>query len=65
MASKLDDVIAALPEARQQRLEARTLELAALKQASQTLDALLASAGIDTEAVVAGFKQARKAGRAR
>lgn len=40
-------------------------ELAALKQASQTLDELLASRGVEPEAVVAEFKQARKAGRAR
>ncbi len=35
-------------------------EVAALKQASETLDALLAKHGIDEEDVVAEFKQTRK-----
>lgn len=38
-------------------------ELAALKQAGHALDEQLASHGVDPEAVVAEFKQARKAGR--
>jgi hypothetical protein len=40
-------------------------ELAALKRASQSLDGLLARHGVDAEAVVAEFKQARKQGAAR
>ncbi|MBO9514988.1 MAG: type II toxin-antitoxin system Phd/YefM family antitoxin [Variovorax sp.] len=40
-------------------------ELAALKRASQALDDLLAQHEVDTEAVVAEFKQARRQGRAR
>lgn len=35
-------------------------ELAALKQASKTLDELLTRREVDTEAVVADFKKARK-----
>jgi antitoxin (DNA-binding transcriptional repressor) of toxin-antitoxin stability system len=35
-------------------------ELAALKQASKTLDELLARRKVDTEAVVADFKKVRK-----
>lgn len=35
-------------------------ELAALKQASKTLDELLARREVDTEAVVADFKKARQ-----
>lgn len=35
-------------------------ELAALKQASKALDELLSRHGVDTEAVVADFKQARQ-----
>lgn len=35
-------------------------DLAALMNASQSLDALLASQGVDTEAVVADFKAARQ-----
>lgn len=41
----------------------REAELAALKQAGHALDEQLASRGVDPEAVVAGFEQARKAGR--
>lgn len=37
-------------------------ELAALKQASQALDELLARHALDTDAVVADFKQARRKG---
>ena len=40
-------------------------ELAALKQASQTLDELLTRHKVDTEAVVADFKQARQKGKAK
>lgn len=39
-------------------------ELAALKQASQALDELLARHEVDTDAVVADFKQARQKGAA-
>jgi len=39
-------------------------ELAALKRASRTLDDMLALHQVDTEAVVAKFKRARKPGRA-
>lgn len=38
-------------------------ELAALKQASKALDELLARHSVDTEAVVADFKQARQQAR--
>lgn len=41
----------------------REAALAALKQAGQTLDEQLASRGVEPEAIVAEFKQARKAGR--
>lgn len=40
-------------------------ELAALKRASQTLDELLARHKVDTEALVADFKQARQKGKAK
>lgn len=53
-------VIAALPHERQQQIEARVAELAALQQASQILDDQLTAHDVDTEAVVAEFKQARK-----
>ena len=35
MARKLDDVMAALPKARRERIEARTMELATLKDLRQ------------------------------
>lgn len=47
MARKLDDVIAALPKERQERVEARAMELATLKDlrhAAQQTQAQLASA---------------------
>ncbi len=40
-------------------------ELAALKQASQALDELLARHQVDTDAVLADFKQARRKGEGR
>lgn len=39
-------------------------EIAALKQASDVLDALLAKHGVDEEELVAEFKEARKKARA-
>lgn len=47
MARKLDDVIAALPKARQERIHARAMELATLKdlrQAAQQTQAQMAAA---------------------
>jgi DNA-binding protein H-NS len=37
-----------------------TADLAALKQASKTVDRLLAAQGVDAEDLVAGFKAARR-----
>ncbi|VAY89065.1 Transcriptional regulator [mine drainage metagenome] len=55
MARKLDDVMAALPQERQQRVEARAMELATLKdlrQASQqTQEQLAAVLGIGQDAI--------------
>ena len=49
MARKLDDVMAALPKARRERIEARTMELATLKDlrqaAQQTQEQLAATLG--------------------
>lgn len=51
MARKLDDVMAALPKARQQRVEARAMELATLKDlrlaAQQTQEQLATTLGVD------------------
>ena len=50
MARKLDDVMAALPKARQQRVEARVMELATLKDlrqaVQQTQEQLAATLGV-------------------
>ena len=50
MARKLDDVMAALPKARQQRVEARAMELATLKDlrlaAQQTQEQLATALGV-------------------
>lgn len=50
MARKLDDVMAALPEARRERIEARAMELATLKDlrqaAQQTQEQLAAALGV-------------------
>ena len=50
MARKLDDVLAALPKERQQRVEARAMELATLKDlrlaAQQTQEQLAATLGV-------------------
>jgi DNA-binding XRE family transcriptional regulator len=55
MARKLDDVMAALPQERQQRVEARAMELATLKdlrQASQqTQEQLAAVLGVGQDAI--------------
>jgi DNA-binding XRE family transcriptional regulator len=55
MAKKLDDVMVALPQERQQRVEARAMELATLKdlrQASrQTQEQLAAVLGVGQDAI--------------
>jgi transcriptional regulator with XRE-family HTH domain len=55
MARKLDDVIAALPEERQQRVEARAMELATLKDlrqaAQQTQEQLAATLGVGQDTI--------------
>ncbi|MBW8068298.1 XRE family transcriptional regulator [Ferrovum sp.] len=55
MAKKLDDVMAALPQERKQRVEARAMELATLKdlrQASrQTQEQLAAVLGVGQDAI--------------
>lgn len=55
MARKLDDVIAALPEDRQQRIEARAMELATLKDlrlaAQKTQEELAAALGVGQDAI--------------
>ena len=55
MARKLDDIIAALPEKRQQRVEARALELATLKDlrlaAQQTQEQLAATLGVGQDTI--------------
>lgn len=55
MARKLDDVMAALPQARQQRIEARAMELATLKDlrlaAQKTQEELAATLGVGQDAI--------------
>jgi DNA-binding XRE family transcriptional regulator len=55
MARKLDDVIAALPKERRQRVEARTLELATLKDlrqaAEQTQEQMAAILGVGQDTI--------------
>ncbi|QHE89205.1 XRE family transcriptional regulator [Hydrogenophaga sp. BPS33] len=55
MARKLDDVMAALPKARQQRVEARAMELATLKDlrqaAQQTQEQLAATLGVRQDTI--------------
>jgi DNA-binding XRE family transcriptional regulator len=55
MARKLDDVMAALPEERRQRVEARALELATLKDlrqaAQQTQQQMAAALGVGQDAI--------------
>ena len=55
MAKKLDDVIASLPKARRQRIEARTSELATLKDlrqaAQQTQEQMAAVLGVGQDAI--------------
>lgn len=55
MARKLDDVMAALPEARQQRVEARAMELATLKDlrqaVQQTQEQLAATLGVRQDTI--------------
>ena len=55
MARNLDDVLAALPEARQQRVEARAMELATLKDlrlaAEQTQEQLASALGVGQDTI--------------
>lgn len=55
MARKLDDVLAALPKERQQRVEARAMELATLKDlrlaAQQTQEQLAAMLGVGQDTI--------------
>jgi DNA-binding XRE family transcriptional regulator len=55
MPRKFDDVIAALPKARQKRVQARALELATLKDlrlaAQQTQEQLAATLGVGQDAI--------------
>ena len=55
MARKLDDVLAALPKVRQQRVEARAMELATLKDlrlaAQQTQEQLAATLGVGQDTI--------------
>jgi len=55
MARSLDDVIAALPKARQQRVQARAMELATLKDlrlaAEQTQQQLAATLGVGQDTI--------------
>ena len=55
MARKLDDVMAALPKERQQRVEARAMELATLKDlrlaAQQTQEQLAAILGVGQDTI--------------
>ena len=55
MARKLDDVLAALPKERQQRVEARAMELATLKDlrlaAQQTQEELAATLGVGQDTI--------------
>ena len=55
MARKLDDVLAALPQERQQRVEGRAMELATLKDlrlaAQQTQEQLAATLGVGQDTI--------------
>ena len=55
MARKLDDVLSALPKERQQRVEARAMELATLKDlrlaAQQTQEQLAATLGVGQDTI--------------
>lgn len=55
MAKKLDDLLATLPKARQQRIEARALELATLKDlrqaVQQTQEQLAATLGVRQDTI--------------
>ena len=55
MAKKLDDVLAALPQDRQQRIEARAMELSTLKDlrqaAQQTQEQLAATLGVRQDTI--------------
>jgi DNA-binding XRE family transcriptional regulator len=55
MARKLDDLISALPKERRQRVEARTLELATLKDlrqaAQQTQEQMAAALGVGQDTI--------------
>jgi len=55
MAKKLDDVLATLPQDRQQRIEARAMELATLKDlrqaAQQTQEQLAATLGVRQDTI--------------
>ena len=55
MARKLDDVLAALPKERQQRVEARAMELVTLKDlrlaAQQTQEQLAATLGVGQDTI--------------
>lgn len=55
MARKLDDVMAALPKERQQRVQARAMELATLKDlrlaAQQTQERLAATLGVGQDTI--------------
>lgn len=55
MARKLDDVLAVLPKERQQRVEARAMELATLKDlrlaAQQTQEQLAATLGVGQDTI--------------
>jgi len=55
MARKLDDVMAALPKERQQRVDARAMELATLKDlrlaAQQTQEQLAATLGVGQDTI--------------
>lgn len=55
MAKKLDDVMAALPKTRQQRIEARAMELATLKDlrlaVEKTQEQLAATLGVGQDAI--------------
>lgn len=55
MARKLDDVLAALPKERQQRVEARAMELATLKDlrlaAQQTQEQLATTLGVGQDTI--------------
>jgi len=63
MARNLDDVIAALPKARQQRVQARAMELATLKDlrlaAEQTQQQLAATPGVVQDSIAQATPQSR------